>query len=475
MAIAPDESDNRTRARVKPAGAPTPTPAATGTPFGQAASAPAAPKATTPSTFTYGAGNPNFITSLQQVVADANVAKGLNPDGSKKTNVQIYQESIAKRDADRAALAAADPMFNKASEPAAPPGFKYTWIGGTNTGKWTLYPVRTAGTGGGNDGATGATNLTGTTEDTATGKPTTNVEVLKALLKGQGFSSAIVDSSASYLNALLKDNLDYDNAVEVFLNTKEYTLKNGTKITSPFYAAYGYLNEGLAAPKTAGELFNAVEGYKSLQQKYGFSEKYLSTDSLKNYVKNNVTVADLDERANAARLAAVTADPAKTDAFIKLGYIASKEGLQDFFMDSKIGKEQLELNRNTGAFVAEAIRRNRSGILTNEAGLSDFRKIAASLTEKGYSEGQIANLAATGFENISQKLQPTIALSGIYEKTPGTEATLSTIQSELAQEEFMNLASQRRKKLEEQNVRAFQGVAGTTTGSFKTASTSGLI
>lgn len=471
MAIAPDESDNRIRARVKPAGAPTPTPASTGTPFGQAASAPAAPKATTPSTFTYGAGNPNFITSLQQVVADANVAKGLNPDGSKKTNVQIYQESIAKRDADRAALAAADPIFNKASEPAAPPGFKYTWIGGTNTGKWTLYPVTTAGS-----NASGSNNASGVndTGDAATGKPTTNVEVLKALLKGQGFSSTIVDSSASYLNSLLKDNLDYDNAVEVFLNTKEYTLKNGTKITSPFYAAYGYLNEGLATPKTAGELFNAVEGYKGLQQKYGFSEKYLSPDSLKNYVKNNVTVADLDERANAARLAAVTADPAKTDAFIKLGYIASKEGLQDFFMDSKIGKEQLELNRNTGAFVAEAIRRNRSGILTNEAGLSDFRKIAASLTEKGYSEGQIANLAATGFENISQKLQPTIALSGIYEKTPGTEATLSTIQSELAQEEFMNLASQRRKKLEEQNVKAFQGVAGTTTGSFKTA-TSGLL
>lgn len=468
MAIAPDESDNRTRARVsKPAATP-----ATGTPFGQATSKPAAPKAATPSTFTYGAGNPSFISSLQQVVADANVAKGLNPDGSKKTNTQIFQEGIAARDAERAALAAADPIFNKASEPAAPPGFKYTWIGGTNTGKWTLYPVTT---GGGAGGAGGAGGTGGDTGGSTTGAPTTNVDVLKALLKGQGFSSAIVDSSASYLNSLLKENIDYDNAVEIFLNTKEYTLKNGTKLTSPFYTAYGYLNEGLTVPKKASELFNAVEGYKSLQQKYGFSDKYLAPDSLKNYVKNNVTVADLDERANAARLAALTSDPAKTDAFIKLGYIASKEGLQDFFMDSKIGKEQLELNRNTGAFVAEAIRRNRSGILTNEAGLSDFRKISASLTEKGYSEAQIANLAATGFENISQKLQPTIALSGIYEKTPGTEATLSTIQSELAQEEFMNLASQRRKKLEEQNIRAFQATSGTTTTSLRTSAIGGQV
>lgn len=461
MAIAPDESDNRLRARTsttKKAAT-----AATGTPFGQASSA-SAPVATPSGT--------SFMQNLAQTVADQNVAKGLNPDGSKKTNVQIFQEGIAARDAARATLAASDPIFNKASEPAAPPGFKYTWIGGTNTGKWTLYPVTT---GGGAGGAGGAGGTGGDTGGSATGAPTTNVDVLKALLKGQGFSSAIVDSSASYLNSLLKDNIDYDNAVEIFLNTKEYTLKNGTKLTSPFYTAYGYLNEGLTVPKKASELFNAVEGYKSLQQKYGFSDKYLAPDSLKNYVKNNVTVADLDERANAARLAAVTSDPAKTDAFVKLGYIASKEGLQDFFMDSKIGKEQLELNRNTGAFVAEAIRRNRSGILTNEAGLTDFRKIAASLTEKGYSEGQIANLAATGFENISQKLQPTIALSGIYEKTPGTEATLSTIQSELAQEEFMNLASQRRKKLEEQNIRAFQATAGTTTSSLRTASIGGQV
>ena len=461
MAIAPDESDNRLRARTSTATKPAT--AAAKTPFGQASSA-SAPVATPSGT--------SFMQNLAQTVADQNVAKGLNPDGSKKTNTQIFQEGIAARDAERAALAAADPIFNKASEPSAPPGFKYTWIGGTNTGKWTLYPVTT---GGGAGGAGGAGGTGGDTGASATGAPTTNVDVLKALLKGQGFSSAIVDSSASYLNSLLKDNIDYDNAVEIFLNTKEYTLKNGTKITSPFYTAYGYLNEGLTVPKKASELFNAVEGYKGLQQKYGFSDKYLSPDSLKNYVKNNVTVVDLDERANAARLAAVTADPAKTDAFIKLGYIASREGLQDFFMDSKIGKEQLELNRNTGAFVAEAIRRNRSGILTNEAGLSDFRKISASLTEKGYSEAQIANLAATGFENISQKLQPTIALSGIYEKTPGTEATLSTIQSELAQEEFMNLASQRRKKLEEQNIRAFQATAGTTTSSLRTSAIGGQV
>jgi hypothetical protein len=415
----------------------------------------------------------SFIDTLKTKLSDIYVLQGLNPDGSTKTTTQRMQDERAAEAGLTTAQAATNPIFNKASAPSAPAGFKYTWIGGTNTGKWTLYPLSATnvgmGVGTGKNLEDGA-DTTGTKMEV----PTTNVEVLKALLKSQGFAASIVDSSASYLNSLLKDNIDYDNAVEIFLNTKEYTLKNGTKVTSPFYTSYGYLNEGLTVPKKPNELFNAVEGYKELREKYGFSEKYLSSESLKGYVKNNVTVALLDERANAARLAALTADPSKTSAFIKLGYISSEAGLQDFFMDSKIGKEQLDLNRNTGAFVAEAIRRNSSGVLTNEVSLSDFRKISASLTDKGYSETQIANLAATGFENISQKLQPTIALSGIFEKTPGTEATISTIQSELESEQFMGMPSSRIRRLKEQNIKGFQGEAGTTSGSFRGPS-SGLV
>jgi Pyruvate/2-oxoacid:ferredoxin oxidoreductase gamma subunit len=182
-----------------------------------------------------------------------------------------------------------------------------------------------------------------------------------------------------------------------------------------------------------------------------------------------VTVADLDERANTARLAAITADPNKTAAFVQLGYIADSSGLQDFYMDSKIGKEQLESNRNTGAFVAEAIRRNSTGIATGATQLADFKKIAAELTAKGYTEAQISTAAATGFQNIGQDLRATTALAGIYEKAGGTVTTNAalqeTIQSELTQEEFMNMPSSRRKTLEEQNKKAFQGTAGLTASS----------
>jgi hypothetical protein len=405
-----------------------------------------------------------FIATLQADLADKNVAAGLNADGTTPVVKPLTRvETNAKNEA-------AGPPGD------APAGFYYAFVQNNAGGFWKLYKsptkLTTGGgdTGGGTGGGTGGTG--GTTE---TGAPTTSVDVLKAMLKGLGFTSTVIDSSATYLNSLLKDGLDYDNAVQVFLNTKDYTLKNGTKLSSPFYEQYGYLNEGLTTPKTASELFNAVEGYKGLKTKYGFSDKYLSTESLKNYVKNNVSVAELDERANAARLAAINADPAKTEALMKLGYIAQAADLQDFYMDAKIGKEQLETNRNTGAFVAEAIRRAGSGLLVENIQMNNYKKIAASLTGKGYSEAQIAQLASTGFQNVAEALNPTVALSGIYEKTAGDDVTKSTIQSELQDEEFMNMASARRKKLAEQNVQAFKGTSGTTQSSLRSVNVGGLL
>ena len=312
-----------------------------------------------------------------------------------------------------------------------------------------------------------------------TGAPTTNIDVLKAALRGLGFTSAIIDQSTSFLNGLIRDGLDVDNATEVFLNSKEYTLKNGTKMTSPFYTEYGYLNEGLTVPKDASTLFNTVEGFKGVVDKYKLSNKYLTQDSLKAYFKNDVTVADLSERAATAQLRAVEADQFQVNALVKLGYIGSAADLTDFYLDAKIGKEQLELNRQTGVFTAEALRRAKSGISTSADQLKGFKQLTATLAAKGYSEAQISQLAGTGFENISETLLPTTQLAQFYEKAGGTvesnAALTEDIQTSLLQEEFTGTASKRRKTLSEQNVRAFQGQAGTTTGSLRTSSVAGLI
>lgn len=448
MAIAKkDEFGTATPAPKKTAPAKTPT-------ASKPAAKPAAPKAPTNTPATTSPADfrkaeeksmQTFVAQLAQQLIDSNIAAGLNADGSVKPPPM----TIAQKNA--ATMAAGPPG-------TAPDGFQYSFIESETGGYFALFKA-----------GKGPKDIDPDEPDVV---PSTSLDVLKAMIRSKGITAGIIDSSANYLQSLLKDGLDYDNAVQVFLNTKEYTLKNGTKLDSPFYKEYSYLNEGLTSPKSASELFNAVEGYKELRTKYGFSEKYLSTDSLKGYVKNNVTVADLDERANSARLAGIVADPSKTDALIKLGFIKTAADLQDFYMDSKIGKEQLETNRNTGAFVAEAIRRNRTGIVSDAAQTENYKKIAAELTAKGYSEAQISQLASTGFEKIGQELNPLVASAGIYDKAGGTvesnAALTSSIQAELQQEEFSNMASSRRKRLEEQNAKAFQGTSGTSASSLRT-------
>ena len=303
-----------------------------------------------------------------------------------------------------------------------------------------------------------------------TGKPTTNIDVIKAGLRGMGFTSAILDSSTSFLNSLIGEQLDMDNVLEVFLNNKDYTLKSGVKLTSPFYTEYGFLNEGLVVPKSANELFNAVEGYKEVIDKYSLSKKYLDKESLKLYTKNNVTAKDLAERANIATLKSVNQDPAYVEALQKLGYIATSADLKDFFMDPKIGQEQLNINRTTGAFAAEAIRRAQSGIQFNS---ERFKAIAQTMVEKGTTEEGASALAAQGFENIAAQLGTTTKLSGIYENQRA--ATMGQVQSELEKEEFSGLESERRKRLKAQEEAAFKGTAGTTSGSLRGSNVLGLI
>ena len=303
-----------------------------------------------------------------------------------------------------------------------------------------------------------AAQLTGSGDgsgDSNLNAPTTNLSILKSLLKGQGLPSTLIDSSASFLQKLLNDRLDYDNAISVFLDSKDYTFKDGTKVTSPFYTAYGYLNEGIINPKTSGELYGLVEGIKGVKEKYNLSDKYTNPESLKLYVKNNIRVTDLDERANMARLKAISADPSYTSALTKLGFISSPEDLTDFFLDPKIGQEVLMQNRNTGAFAAEAIRRANKGIAFNKEAMT---KISANLTAQGLSEGQISATASEGYENIGQTLLPMTGLSNVYEGAGA--ASEATIQRELESEQFLGTASERRKKLKELGTRSFQGSAG---------------
>jgi hypothetical protein len=305
--------------------------------------------------------------------------------------------------------------------------------------------------------------------------PSTNITVLKSLLSSLGYSKALVDSSTQYFMSLIAEDLDYPNIISLYTDSKDYTLKNGTKITSPFYEQYGYLNEGLTQTKSASDLFNFVEGTKNLVKSYGISSKFAEPDSLKKYIANNVTVEKLDERIMAAKLRTITADPQYVNTLRQLKYINNSEDLADFFLDPKIGEAQLEINRKTASFATEAMRRSnaKTGISFNADSLT---KNAAMLIGQGRSDAQIADIASQGYETIAQTLQPEVGLSNIFEGANAANA--QTIQSELESEQFLGMESERRKKLKELGTNIFNQSAGQFQGritSYSNSSPAGQI
>jgi hypothetical protein len=129
------------------------------------------------------------LAALEEEQKAANIATGLNPDGTKKTNTQILQERQAKEEADRGALEESDPLFNKAVQPPAPSGFRYTWIGGTKTGQWQLYKLPDVGATGGS----GFTTPTPTSAPTTT-KSITQADVDTAVAKAVAAATAKTDA-----------------------------------------------------------------------------------------------------------------------------------------------------------------------------------------------------------------------------------------------------------------------------------------
>ena len=300
-------------------------------------------------------------------------------------------------------------------------------------------------------------------EGTTDSAPSTSTDVLKSMLRGLGYPTKLIDSSTDFLQKLLKEGLDYDNAVSIFLNSKDYTFKDGVKIQSPFYSEYGIYNEGLLIPKTPDELFNAVEGYKDVVAKYKLNPKFASTDSIKKYVKNSKTVADLDADANMARLKGITADPYYLQALQVQGFIKSGADLTDFFLDPDIGKEQLETNKATAALTSEVLRRARTN--PQAAGISvdteRLKSLSANLQAKGYTAAGVGQQAETAYGVISQQLPQLSMLSGAFEKGPTNEAQRSVeLQKELESEQLLGMASERRKRLEQQNINIFSGASG---------------
>lgn len=302
--------------------------------------------------------------------------------------------------------------------------------------------------------------------------------ILRAKLIAAGLPTKTVDDSVTYFRTIIKDgtfsgDTEINDIVDQYLYLPTYKTKAGTEVESPYYRDFGSYNNQLKVPKQPKELVPLVLGYARLVDKYQVNAKFGERESIQKYLQNDVSVSELDERMNASRLRGLSADPNYLKALTDMGYITGGADLTSFFLDPGIGTIELESRRKTAAFATEAVRRSNAGIKLDTA---SAQATAARLTALGYSEAQVSNLAGEGYENIAQQLNPVTALSGMYEKTGESASALApVIQKELESEQFLGMASQRRKKLAEQNIKAFQGQSGMSRFGLGSGSASSLI
>lgn len=443
-----------TKGPVKPKTTTASKPAASKTSYSTPAviAKPTAKPATAPSNFTYGSGNPQYVAPKTQPVVTKKT--GGSTAGSGKTGKSPYDTSGPFNPQGGVGTGTYGPSstVTPVDPPTDTPLKRVVRVPVYDAnGKLIGYNVTTYNSDGSIESVT-FEPVAGAEEEVL---GTTNIQVLKSMLIATGLSSALVEASTTFLQSLLKDGLSEESAVDIYLNSKEFTTKTGTVLTSPFYSAYGFYNEALTAKLSAADLFNTVEGYKSTQTKYAISDKFASQEYIQKYLKNKISVATLDSNANKARLAAINADPLVVKNLQELGYIGVNADLTDFYLDPNVGMEKMQQNFNTAALSYEAVRRSNTGITFNKA---NFEKLGAELTAQGYTEEQAKYRAGEVYNTIGRELRPTVSVSNIYE---GTKAgTAPTIQSELEQQEFNQIESLRVKKLKELETRTFQAETG---------------
>lgn len=325
---------------------------------------------------------------------------------------------------------------------------------------------------------------TTTTTPVLANKPTTAREILLQALLETGMPVDVAEASINFVQSVMDDGMTQDNAIKTLYNFKEFTTKAGIKLTSPFYARYTSLGEGLtgAERKSPLELMQFALTTEKLVKNYGFSDKFYSYDSLKKYVQNNVSATDLEPRMKAAILKTTEADPTYVAALQKMGYISGAQDLADFFLDPNIGKQQLETNLTAADFAQANLQRASYGVIFNPNRIKAISAQYAGMGSQGLA------YAKEGYDTIAQTLMPEYQLSTMYEAPRGTilskeqQAELkSTLQTELENEQFMGqgLASQeRKKKLFERAINEFQsqsGVYGGRSTSYSRTSTAGMI
>jgi len=413
------------------------------------------------------------LADLEAQQSANNVAQGLNPDGSKKTATQILQDKQTAIKAERAALEAKDPLFNKAAgAPTAPEGYEYKWIGGTNTGQYTLYKLpastqSTNGNGNGGNGNVGNGNGAVIKYD-ANGKPiVTDINPISADTRDAFatlqnlFTSYGLGSLASEIAGYMTSGL---TASEALIKLK--TNPSGA-YAERFAGNFARTKKGLNVISEAAYI-DLESSYAETLKAYGLGNM-LSTDSKQNakqfasYIENDISAVEFKDRINTVQERVVNADPAIKAMFKEFYPSLTNSDLVSYFLNptETIGK------------LKEKVTSAEIGAAFTGQGLTTSLTSASDLARYGIDRAG----ALEGAANIAGVLPEATKLGNIYGETG------ITYNQQTGEQEFLKSSDEAKRKrnlLASKERASFNASAGNAPGAYSTgylkkSSAAGLI
>jgi hypothetical protein len=343
-------------------------------------------------------------------------------------------------------------LTDKATKPAAPAGYHYTWIGGTKTGSWTLYkdaPVvgNTAAVGGGNGNVSGngANPVTGKTiasvvpngdgtntvyysdgsQETTGKKGLTQgaKDIVKSFLEQAGMGALADKIWAKWVNGGTADQI-----MEDVRNSPEYAAR---------YPAMAALNKAGRNISEAAYIAKETADIE-LMKRYGIpsgifdDKKYLGT-----LIENNVDLATLQLRLIAAQDTVLSYDTSIKD-YAKTTYGLDDGHLMAWALDPTMAlpviQQQAKAIQIGGAALAAGLK------------IADITKTEAeSLAAAGVTQDQ----AKQGFVNIAQMGQYKQSLPGANPAETVTNEDLINAQFATSPDAIVKVNKAKQSKLAE--------------------------
>lgn len=345
-----------------------------------------------------------------------------------------------------------DPFKNKAVKPDAPAGYRYTWIGGTDTGSWQLFKTTLTSGGAGGAGTGGDAQAAATKYATdmaakaAEEKKQQDRKSAYDLLYAQ-FKQYGLESLVEGVKDLIQQNVSPSEFAIRLQDTENYKKR--------FIANQDRIKQGLRA-LTPAEYIGLEDQYQNIMRNYGLPASYYTKDAMgtqagfNKFIANDVSAAELEDRIATAQRRVLNADVNVTNA------------LRQFYPDITNADILAYTLDPTNAL--ESIKRKVTAAEIGGAALAQGLATGASRAEELAKYGITKAQAQQGYQAIGEFLPTAEKLGDIYAKQGLGPFDQLTAESEVFGTAGSAQAGLKRKKLSELERATFSGSAGAAGG-----------